>query len=285
MRIRSFAKINLGIEVLGRREDGYHDIRTLFQAVDFGDTLEFGAREGGISLTGTDASIPWDDRNLVSRAARLLGESFGVRRGADIRVTKSVPAGRGLGGGSSNAAMALEGLSSLWEIDADRRELKRLAASLGADAPYFLEGGLCLGEGLGDALTPLPDLPPLSCVLVLPEFPILTADVYARLPLTSHHEDSKIIEFLERKDFGLLENELEETVFSQYPRLRTIKSFFYQNEAVLSLVSGSGSAVFGLYLDRAKAVQALGLWPGPERALLVRALSRERYWRRVTAGV
>jgi 4-diphosphocytidyl-2-C-methyl-D-erythritol kinase len=284
--IRSFAKINLGIEVLGRREDGYHDIRTLFQAVDFGDTLEFRAREDGqINLAGTDASIPWDGRNLVSRAARLLEQRFGVSRGADIKVAKSVPAGKGLGGGSSNAAMALRALSRLWEIDAAPQELKRLAASLGADAPYFLEGGLCLGEGRGDVLTPLPDFPALWAVLVLPEFPILTADVYARLPLTSHHEDSRIIKFLERKDFGLLENELEETVFSQFPRLKTIKSFFYQNEAVLSLVSGSGSAVFGLYLDRVKAAKALGVWPGPERTLLVEALSRERYWRRVTAGV
>jgi 4-diphosphocytidyl-2-C-methyl-D-erythritol kinase len=286
VRIRSFAKINLGIEVLGRREDGYHDIRTLFQAVDFGDTLEFRARKDSqINLAGSDASIPWDGRNLVSRAARLLEQRFSVSRGADIRVAKSVPAGKGLGGGSSNAAMALRALSRLWEIDAAPQELKRLAASLGADAPYFLEGGLCLGEGRGDVLTPLPDFPALLAVLVLPEFPVLTADVYARLPLTSRHEDSRIIRFLERKDFGLLENELEETVFSQFPRLKTIKSFFYQNEAVLSLVSGSGSAVFGLYLDRPKAVKALGVWPGPERALLVEALSRERYWRRVTAGV
>jgi 4-diphosphocytidyl-2-C-methyl-D-erythritol kinase len=286
MKTRSFAKINLGIEVLGRRPDKYHEIRTLFQSIDLGDTLELLSRaDGEIVLAGTDPAIPWDERNLILKAARLLKREFGVASGAEIRVAKQIPPGKGLGGGSSNAAMALHALSRLWELNLGRARLQALAASLGADVPYFLEGGLCLGEGRGDVLTPLPDLPPLFGVLVLPPFPSLTADVYARLPLTSLPEDSRINGFLERKDFGLLENRLEETVFNLFPRLETIKSFFCQNEAVLSLVSGSGSAVFGLYRDRERARRARADWPGPEEALLVETLSRERYWLRVTAGV
>jgi 4-diphosphocytidyl-2-C-methyl-D-erythritol kinase len=286
MKIRSFAKINLGIEVLGRRPDLYHEIRTLFQSIDFGDTLELLPRaDGEIVLSGTDPAIPWDERNLILRAARLLKRESGVAAGAEIRVEKRIPPGKGLGGGSSNAAMTLHALSKLWGIEPGRAGLQALAASLGADVPYFLEGGLCLGEGRGEVLTPLPDLPPLFGVLVLPPFPSLTADVYARLPLTSLPEDSRISRFLERKDFGLLENRLEETVFNLFPRLETIKSFFYQNEAVLSLVSGSGSAVFGLYRDRERARRALVDWSGPEEALLVETLSRERYWLRMTAGV
>ncbi len=286
MKIRSFAKINLGIEVLGRRPDNYHEIRTLFQSIDFGDTLEFTLRnDGEIGLSGTDPSIPWDESNLVHRAARLLQREFKVGLGADIRVTKQVPPGRGLGGGSSNAAMTLYGLSALWNLSLERSDLQPLAARLGADVPFFLDGGFCLGEGRGDAITPLPDLPPLFGVLILPRFPSLTADVYARLPLTSLPEESKIVTFLERGDFGLLENRLEETVFNLYPRLETIKRFFSQNEAVLSLVSGSGSAVFGLYRDRERALRARADWQGTEEARLVEALSRERYWLRVTAGV
>ena len=286
MKTRSFAKINLGIEVLGRRPDKYHEIRTLFQAIDFGDTLELLSRaDGEIVLGGTDPAIPWDERNLILKAARLLKHEFGVAAGAEIWVDKRIPPGKGLGGGSSNAAMALQSLSRLWELDPGRARLHALAASLGADVPYFLEGGLCLGEGRGDVLTPLPDLPTLFGVLVLPSFPSLTAEVYARFPLTSHPEDSRINGFLERKDFGLLENRLEETVFNLFPRLETIKSFFCKNEAVLSLVSGSGSAVFGLYRDRERARRARADWPGPEEALLVETLSRERYWLRVTAGV
>jgi 4-diphosphocytidyl-2-C-methyl-D-erythritol kinase len=286
MKIRSFAKINLGLEVLGSRPDGYHEIRTLFQSIDFGDTLELLPCAGGeIGLSGTDPSVPWDERNLILKAARLLRQKYGVGPGAEIRVTKRVPSGKGLGGGSSNAAMALHALSRLWDLDLERSELQLLAASLGADVPYFLEGGLCLGQGRGDALTPLPDLPPMFGVLVLPPFASLTADIYARLPLTSLPEDSRISTFLEQKDFGLLENGLEETVFNLFPRLETIKSFFHQHQAVLSLVSGSGSAVFGLYRDREGARWARAAWTGPEEALLLETLSRERYWLRVTAGV
>ncbi len=286
MKIRSFAKINLGIEVLGRRPDNYHEIRTLFQSIDFGDTLDLRVRaDGELRLSGTDPAVPWDGRNLILKAARLLKREFDVGPGAEIRVTKRVPPGKGLAGGSSNAAMALVALSQLWGLNLGRAELQPLAASLGADVPFFLEGGLCLGAGRGDVLTPLPDLPILYGVLVLPPFPSLTADVYGRLPLTSLPEDSRISKFLERKDFGLLENRLEETVFNLFPRLETIKSFFYQNEAVLSLVSGSGSAVFGLYRDREGARRARAAWTGPEEARLLETLSRERYWLRVTAGV
>jgi 4-diphosphocytidyl-2-C-methyl-D-erythritol kinase len=286
MRIESFGKINLGIEILGRRPDNYHDIRTLFQSIDFGDTLEFRRRDDGeIRLRGTSPALPWDERNLIYRAARLLKEKYRAAGGAEIEAVKKVPAGMGLGGGSSNAAMTLYALNRLWEIGLDKIELRGLAAALGADVPFFLDGGLCLGEGRGDRITPLPDLPPLFGVLVLPSFPVLTPEIYARLRLTSAPKVSKIKRFLARREFGLLENNLEETVFSLYPRLKAIKSSFYQREAVLSLVSGSGSAVFGLYLDREKAEKALMGWEGPEGALLVEALSRERYWQRVTAGV
>ena len=286
MKYRSFAKINLGIEVLGKREDGYHEIRTIFQAVDFGDVLDFrrlGERE--IRLSGTDASIPWDGRNLVHRAAALLQQDYPGAGGVEIRVTKNVPAGKGLGGGSSNAAITLYALNRLWELGLEKSRLQEYGRRLGADVPYFLEGGLCLGEGRGDVITPLPDLPVFYCVLALPSFSILTSDVYGRLRLTSPAEASKMSRFLARREFGRLENKLEETVFSLYPRLKAIKSSFLHKEAVLSLVSGTGSAVFGLFEDRDKAARALADIGRTEEALLAETLSRERYWKRATAGV
>jgi 4-diphosphocytidyl-2-C-methyl-D-erythritol kinase len=286
MKYRSFAKINLGIEVLGKRDDGYHEIRTLFQAVDFADLLEFRPlSEREIRLGGTDASIPWDERNLIHRAARLLQQDFPKSGGVEVRVTKCVPAGKGLGGGSSNAAVTLIALNGLWELGLDRSRLQDYGRRIGADVPYFLEGGLCLGEGRGDRITPLPDLPVYYCVLALPSFPVLTSDIYGRFRLTSPSEDSKMNRFLARREFGLLENKLEETVFSLYPRLKTIKSSFLHKEAVLSLVSGTGSAVFGLFEDRGKAVRALAEIERTDEALLVETLSRERYWKRATAGV
>jgi 4-diphosphocytidyl-2-C-methyl-D-erythritol kinase len=173
----------------------------------------------------------------------------------------------------------------LWGLGLDRGRLTEYGRRLGADVPYFLEGGLCLGEGRGDVITPLPDLPVTYCVLALPAFPILTADIYGRVRLTSLTEDSKMNRFLARREFGLLENNLEETVFSLYPRLKAIKSSFLNQEAVLSLVSGTGSAVFGLFEDKKKAARAFAEVRRTEKALFVETLSRERYWKRATAGV
>jgi 4-diphosphocytidyl-2-C-methyl-D-erythritol kinase len=286
MIYRSFAKINLGIEVLGKREDGYHEIRTIFQTVDFCDILDFRPlAEREIRLSGTDPSIPWDGRNLVHRAAEMLQQDYPKAAGVEIRVVKSVPAGKGLGGGSSNAAITLFALNGLWDLRLEKSRLQEYGRRLGADVPYFLEGGLCLGEGRGDEITTLRDLPVYYCVLALPSFPILTSAVYSRLRLTSPAEAIKMNRFLARREFGLLENKLEETVFSLYPRLKAIKSSFLHKEAVLSLVSGSGSAVFGLFADREKAARALAEIGRTEEALLVETLSRERYWKRATAGV
>jgi 4-diphosphocytidyl-2-C-methyl-D-erythritol kinase len=286
MKIRSFAKINLGIEVLRKREDSYHDIKTLFQAIDLFDVLDFRpAAEGAIKLNGNDQTIPWDERNLIFQAAYLLKQKYPIGGGVEINVVKNIPAGKGLGGGSSNAAMTLYALNELWDLALSKEKLQQLAANLGADVPYFLEGGLCLGEARGDKVTALPDLPRLYCALALPSFPISTAAIYGHLRLTSEGKESKINQFLAQREFGLLENRLEEAVFSLYPRLKAIKSFFHQREAVLSLVSGTGSAVFGLYLKKENAEKALSGLEGIEEALLVETLSRERYWKRATAGV
>jgi 4-diphosphocytidyl-2-C-methyl-D-erythritol kinase len=287
MKIRSFAKVNLGLEVLRKRPDGYHDILTLFQCVDLADDLEFVPVSGrDIRLSGNDPSVPWDERNLIHRAAELLRSETGKSGGVRIEVTKSIPSGRGLGGGSSNAAMTLFGLNILWDLNLGKSDLAGLGKRLGADVPYFLEGGLCLGEERGDRLTPLPDLPPLFCLLVFPPFPIGTAGIYEawRSSLTSDVKPSKIKRFLENKDFGLLDNQLEETIFRSHPQLEEFKRFFQSQGAEASLVSGSGSTVFGLFTEKEKA---LGGWRELRKrasALVVKSLPRETYWRRLRAG-
>lgn len=286
MKIRSFAKINLGIEVLNKREDNYHNIRTLFQTVDLSDVLEFREAAGNtIMLRGNDETIPWDEKNLIFQAAHFLKQKYSKGGGVNINVIKNIPAGKGLGGGSSNAAMTLYALNVLWDLGLSRDELRMAAGKLGADVPFFLEGGLCLGEERGDVIVAIPDLPRLYCVLALPSFPVSTAGIYGRLRLTSKDKESKINQFLAEREFGRLENRLEEVVFSLYPRLKEIKSFFRQREAMLSLVTGTGSAVFGLYLEKEKAEKALIELQRTEEALLVETLSRERYWKRATAGV
>jgi len=288
MRIKSFAKINLGLEIIRKREDNYHEIRTLFQTIDFSDTLQFlPASNNKILLKGNDESIPWDKENLIFKAAALLKERFNISGGIEIHTKKNIPPGKGLGGGSSNAAMTLFALNKVWELHLERKELMELGKMLGADVPFFLEGGLCLGLDRGDNIIPLPDLDAILCILALPSFSILTAQVYSqfRSSLTSEDKDSKIIRFLEDRKFGLLENRLEETIFSLYPQLKVIRSLLRSQGSELSLVSGTGSAVFGLFRDRGEAEKCLTELKKSCPSLLINTLSREQYRRSISDGV
>ena len=287
MTVRSFAKINLGLEIVGKRPDGYHDIRTLFQTIALADELDVGpAPDGEIAVRGDDPSIAWDRTNLVDRAARRLKELTGATAGVRISVRKAIPAGRGLGGGSSNAAATLLALDRFWGTGVGPAALAPLARELGADVPYFLKGGLCLGEGIGDRLTPLPDLPSRPCLLVFPPFPIPTPSIYAGVDasLTSPGKVSKIERFLESGDFGLLENDLERVIFRAHPELERWTSFFRERGALVSQVSGSGSAVYGMFPDAASAEAARRRLPGTPDARLAATLPREQYWAQLGAG-
>jgi len=287
MTVRSFAKINLGLEIVGRRPDGYHDIRTLFQTVTLADELDIApAPDGRFELSGDDPSIAWDASNLVARAARLLRAETGTGRGARTAVRKTVPAGRGLGGGSSNAAAALVALDRFWDLGLGTARLAPLAGRLGADVPFFLHGGLCLGEGIGDRLTPLPDLAPLPCLFVVPPYPIPTPSIYAGVDpaLTSPGKVSKIERFLGSGDFGLLENDLERVIFRAHPELERWTCFFRERGALVSQVSGSGSAVYGLFPDTASAEAARRRLPDGTDARFAATLPRESYWAQLGAG-
>ncbi|UCE21829.1 MAG: 4-(cytidine 5'-diphospho)-2-C-methyl-D-erythritol kinase [Candidatus Aminicenantes bacterium] len=288
MRIRSFAKINLGLEVIRKRDDGYHEVKTLLQTINFYDVLEFSLTpQDRILLRGNDQTISWGKDNLIFKAALLLKEKFRITQGIKIDVTKAIPPGKGLGGGSSNAAMTLYALNECWALGLGKEALMDFGSELGADVPFFLEGGLCLGTERGDKITPVADIPSISCLLVMPELSISTASIYEQLQfsLTSPSKDSKIIKFLDCRELGFLENELEETVFRLHPQLRTIKSLFQRYEAELSLVSGTGSSLFGLFSEREKAENALYEVEKSFPALLVESLSRERYHKNIKPGV
>lgn len=288
MIVKSFAKINLGLEVLGRRADGYHDILTLFQSVSLCDVLSFHLlSEPEIRLSGDDPSVPWDETNLIHKAARLLGRRTDAGTGAVVEVRKSIPAGKGLGGGSANAAMTLFALNELRGAGLDRQELQALGRELGADVPYFLEGGLCLGRGRGDELEPLPDLPETAVLIVLPPFPILTAEIYGRRrpALTSKAKPGRILQFLDNKSFEFLENQLEETIFRFHPSLEGVKSLLREQGAAAAMVSGTGSAVYGLFPDRDRAAAARSALPAGTDSALVETLPREKYWTELRAGV
>ncbi len=288
MRISSFAKINLGLEVLRKREDNYHELRTLFQTIDFYDVLEFHPfKVNRILLKGDDQTISWDESNLIFKAAALLKKQFGVSEGVEILVTKKIPPGKGLGGGSSNTAVTLYALNKIWGLGLEKKTLMDLGGELGADVPFFLEGGLCLGSGRGDEIVALPDLPSFFCLLVLPPFSIATSFIFSefQLSLTSSDKGSKIIQFLDTKELNLLENKLEETIFCFYPQLKSIKSLLRSQGAELTLVTGTGAAVFGLFLEKGKAERALEVMKGRYESVLVETLSREQYRKTLETGV
>ncbi|MBC7362266.1 MAG: 4-(cytidine 5'-diphospho)-2-C-methyl-D-erythritol kinase [Candidatus Aminicenantes bacterium] len=291
--LNSLAKINLGLEVLGLREDGYHEIITLFQTVDLRDRLVFRLRaDGQIFVSGDRTDLPWDESNLIYRAALLLKNESGSPKGVEIEVNKNIPPGRGLAGGSSNAALTILVLNRLWQLNLSVERLLFLAASLGADIPYFFYGGLCLGRGKGEKLDPLPDLPQCWVLLVIPDFPVSTAMVYRELDrqeefLTSRDKASKIIQFSEAKDISLirhLENDLELVTFKIYPQLAEIKQEMANSGAELSMMSGSGSAVYGLFTDRSQAQQAVDRFQTRYQVFLVETVGRELYRRKLITG-
>jgi len=187
LSIESFAKINRDLRVVGKRKDGFHELDTVFQTVDLTDTLTFEHVEkgagtaAGVSLTVEGADLPADGSNLVLRAATALRERFDVLHGARIHLSKKIPVGGGLGGGSSNVAATLMALTELWNVRATPEALTALAASLGSDAPFFLLGGRARGRGRGELLTPLPNGPQEWVLLVFPPFSLSTAEVYARV--------------------------------------------------------------------------------------------------------
>ena len=286
------AKINLGLEVVGKREDGYHELITLFQTIELRDCLNFKKRpDGQVILTGKGDEVPWDETNLIFQAASLLKQEVGCNSGVEIEVVKNIPPGRGLGGGSSNAAITLLGLNRLWGLGLDDLNLFYLASRLGADVPFFLYGGLCLGLGKGEQLKLLPDLPAFWILLLIPEFQSSTPQVYLEYDrqgfLTSKSKESKIIQFLEEWDFSrlhFLSNDLELAAFKIHPQLAELKKEMATAGADLSMMSGSGSAVFGFFRDRLKALSALSQLQRSYRAILVETLSRERYWRELNTG-
>jgi len=288
MKVKAFSKINLGLEILKKREDGYHDIRTLFQSISLHDSIEIRLSSSGqIHIDGTDPSISWGKDNLVYKAAHIMKEQSMTDRGIHIQVEKCIPAGSGLGGGSSDAAVTLLVLNKVLRLNLRKDELKEFGKGLGADVPYFFEGGLCLGTQRGDEISLIDDLPKYYCLLVFEGTSVSTQSVYESFgeSLTSRDKESKIIEFLSTRGLGGLENDLEETVFQLHPKIKDVKHLVLKKDPVLSLVSGTGSVVFGLFDSKEKTKKAFESINKVYPAVLAETLNREQYWSGLTYGV
>ncbi|MCP4896023.1 MAG: 4-(cytidine 5'-diphospho)-2-C-methyl-D-erythritol kinase [bacterium] len=258
------AKINLHLQVIGRRQDGFHQIRTLLQSVDVRDGLSAEVEpEGDVHLEVSPAgSVPVGAQNLVLMAALALRRETGCKLGTRIRLFKRIPVGAGLGGGSADAAATLVLLDRLWELGLDAKVLQGLAAQLGSDVPFFLYGGLGLGVGRGEEVYPLPDLPQLGVLLVKPKEDASTARVYSGLSDQSGSisPDEKVPGFWfedgDRVRWGDLVNDLEEATIALCPEVGAIRERLRQLEPLRAGVTGSGSAVFAVFPDFATAKKA-----------------------------
>jgi 4-diphosphocytidyl-2-C-methyl-D-erythritol kinase len=289
IRVRAFAKINLGLRILAKRPDGYHEIRTIYQAVSLADRLEISLspRRHGIHLECDDPAIPAGRANLVHRAGELWKRTRKFRGEIDVRLLKRIPAGSGLGGASSDAAATLLGLERLTGDRLSAAERLRLAARLGSDVPFFLWGGRCLGIGRGEEVYPLWDLPRRHCLIVFPGFTVSTAEAYreaGRLRLTESPRSPKIHSFGARPHFSLenwgpAENDFEQVVFARWPELARLKRQLIRAGAETASLTGSGSAVFALFDSARTLARAAGLIPRGWKQYSTRTLSRPEYRR------
>ena len=253
--LRAFAKINLSLRISAVREDGFHDVQTLLQAIDLFDRVKCETRRGPFEIRCDMPGVPIDDRNLVWKAAQLLWDASGRTgepKGAIVTLQKQIPMMAGLGGGSSDAAAALIGLRRLWKVRVSDDQVHALASRLGSDVPFFLLGGTALGLGRGDELYPLANLPRYWVVLAIPPFGIATPDAYRwfddarekRSALPPPHSRNGAIPLLPNVHF---ENDLEAPVAARHPAIAELKRRLADRGALLAAMSGSGSTVFGIF--------------------------------------
>ena len=286
--VRAHAKVNLDLRVLGTRPDGFHELRTVFQSLELHDTITCVTRPGPITIACRTPGVPLDETNVVWKSAVELWKELG-RRGepCDVKITikKEIPVQAGLGGGSANAAAALLALARLWG-GAPVAFLRELAARIGADVPFFLSGGTALGLGRGEEIYPLVDMPPHWVVIVRPPYGVSTAEAYA------WYDEDRIAGLREPRELQVLPvpwptraaqmiNDLEPPVVRRHPEIVALRTALRDAGAVAAAMSGSGSAVFGIFKGRAAAKRVLRpLSKGGSVALLTRTLSRAQYERR-----
>jgi 4-diphosphocytidyl-2-C-methyl-D-erythritol kinase len=296
IRVRAHAKINLNLRVLARREDGYHDLRTVFQALALHDSLTFVARPGPFDLQSSDVHLPADSTNLVWRAAELLWRHLrrdGPPRDVAVRLDKRIPMKAGLGGGSADAAAALLGFARLWDPQLAPADLAALGRQLGADVPFFFTGGAALGLGRGDEIYPLVDLPRLGVLLVVPRFDVSTADAYRWLD--EERAEGRVGQVGHRSmipactwPFPACEiaNDFEPVVAARHPEIAEIVRALEASGAAAASMTGSGSAVFGLFdKDEVLANAARSLECPGCSTWRTRTLSRREYLRASTPAL
>jgi len=260
----AYAKINLGLDVIGRLENGYHEVRMIMQTVGICDRLTFEKGEEGIVITTNHGELPTDGNNLIYKAAKLMQETYGIDQGVKIYLEKHIPIAAGMAGGSTDAAATFLGMNELFACGADENALCRLGVKVGADVPYCIMGGTALAEGIGEKLTKLPSPPQCYLLIAKPGISVSTKYVYEHLDeegVDSHPDIDGMIQAIESGELtGItkrLGNVLENVTVKKYPVIREIKDMMMESGAEGSLMSGSGPTVFGIFMKEEKALEAL----------------------------
>ena len=264
LELKALGKINLGLDVLGRRDNGYHDVRMVMQTVYLYDQIKIErTKEPGIQLSTNLFYLPVNENNLAYQAANLLMEEFQISEGVKITLDKHIPVAAGMAGGSSNAATVLFGINQMFSLGLSQKELMERGVTLGADVPYCIMRGTVLAEGIGEILTPLPDMPKCYILIAKPPISVSTKMVYEKLDaheIQEHPDIDGILHGLENQDLqqiaSCMGNVLEKVTIEEYPVIEEIKSVMKDNGALNAMMSGSGPTVFGIYDDKQRAKNA-----------------------------
>lgn len=262
--VKALAKINLGLDVVRRREDGYHEVRMVMQTIHLFDRLEMAKNSSGeISITTNLSFLPTNQNNLVYRAAELLREEFQIKDGLTINLHKHIPVAAGMAGGSTDAAAVLYGMNRMFDLGLKREELMERGVKIGADVPYCIMRGTALAEGIGEKLTALPPMVKCPVLIAKPQISVSTKFVYENLRLndkTVHPDIDALVENIRKKDLNVVASEmgnvLETVTIPNYPVIAQIKEHMLEQGAVGAMMSGSGPTVFGLFEDGDTAVAA-----------------------------
>lgn len=265
LTLKALAKINLGLDVLGKRDNGYHDVRMIMQTIYLYDNVTLTKeKEPGIQVETNLSYLPVDENNIAYKAAKILMDEFGIQEGVHIKLDKHIPVAAGMAGGSSNAAAVLVGMNRLFGLGLNQKELMERGVALGADVPYCVMRGTALAEGIGEVLSPLPPLPKCYILIAKPAISVSTKWVYETLDskeIVEHPDIDGVLEGLENQDIkkvaASMGNVLESVTIEKYPIIEKIKDAMKEAGALNAMMSGSGPTVFGIFDDRkmAKAAQ------------------------------
>ena len=264
IQMKALAKVNLGLDVIRRREDGYHEVKMIMQTLDLFDHVTLEKRdEAGITLETNLSFLPVDEQNIAYRAAKMLMDEFQIPGGLHIKIEKNIPVAAGMAGGSTNGAAVLYGMNKIYQLGLSTKELMERGVRLGADVPYCILRGTVLSEGIGEVLTPVAPMPDCYILVAKPPISVSTKHVYENLKLDqveTHPDIDGMIEALEAKNLAgiasRLENVLETVTVSEHPEIQTIKEQMMEAGALNALMSGSGPTVFGIFEDKEQGMKA-----------------------------